>query len=55
MLMILCMSDKFKSVLFVDDTNILYSSRNFELVVNAMKNKLDKVNQWLCANQVIYY
>ena len=46
------MSDKFKFVLFADDTNVLYSSRNHEFVENTMNDELDKVNQWLCTNRL---
>ena len=41
-------SDKFKFGLFADDTNVLYSSRNYEFVENTVNDELDKVNQWLC-------
>ena len=47
-------SDKFKFVLFADDTNILYLSRNYEFVIveNTVNDELYKVNQWLCTNRL---
>ena len=42
-----CMLQK-EFVLFADYTNIVYSSRTYELVENTVNNGLDKVNQSLC-------
>ena len=38
--------------LIADDTNILYSSENYEFVENTVNDELDKVNQWLCTNRL---
>ena len=43
-------SNKFKYVLFADDTNILYSDKDFKNVQGTVNKELDKIHGWLCTN-----
>ena len=47
---ILYASEVFKFVLFADDTNIFFSSKNYEYVENTLNTELTKVREWLCTN-----
>ena len=42
--------DKLKCVLFADDTNILYSSKEIEN--NTVNIEMSKIHKWLCAHRL---
>ena len=45
-------SNKFKYVLFADDTNILFSDKEIENVQSTVNKELDKIHGWLCTNKL---
>ena len=45
-------SNKFKYVLFADDTNILYSGEESETVENIVNKELHLIYVWLCTNKL---
>ena len=45
-------SDKLKFVLFADDTNILYSSKEIEIVENTINIEMSKIHEWIYTNSI---
>ena len=45
-------SDKLKCVLFADDTNILYSSKESENVEDTVNIEMSKIHELLCTNRL---
>lgn len=45
-------SPKLKFILFADDTTILYSGKNLQLLVNEITAELEKIKQWFNQNKL---
>ena len=45
-------SNLLKFILFADDTNILYSNKNIDILYETLNNELEKVSKWLIANRL---
>ena len=45
-------SNKFKYILFADDTNILYSDKEIDNVQSTVNKELDKIHSWLYTNKL---
>ena len=45
-------SNLLKLILFADDTNILYSNKNIDILYETLNNELEKVSKWLIANNL---
>ena len=44
--------DKLKFVLFANDVNIMYSSKEIENVENTVNIEMSKIHEWLCLNRL---
>ena len=45
-------SNLLRLILFADDTNILYSNKNIDILYETLNNELEKVSKWLIANNL---
>ena len=45
-------SNLLKFILFADDTNILYSNKNVDILYETLNNELENVFRWLIANKL---
>ena len=45
-------SNDFKTILFADDTNIIFNSDSLGKLNVKMNKELEKLNKWLCANKL---
>ena len=45
-------SNLLKFILFADDTNILYSNKNIDILYETLNNELEEVSKWLIANRL---
>ena len=46
------MSNDLKTILFADDTNIIFNSDSLGKLNVKMNKELEKLNKWLCANKL---